>query len=725
MRLTDRDDVDAPVLIEAFDRPGPGELAGSGESDRSGDSLASRQRRRRAALVVSVMCVYPLVFMRGILRPNSPYHLRSPYADPALLTDFDGGVRLSQIIEAMRWPWSLSPLSAWPTGEGILRWQTLSQGIQFGALYLLTRVVQPVFAMNLLVFVGWVLTGVATYGLARRLGAARSTALAAGLVAQMLPSIPSMAANYTSYVYICVPVYVLSRTLDMATAPSRRNFAWLVGALSISLFFDPYWFFFGLVIVLVGFLCNRRVLMEWYKGSARALRLVVVTLAGAPLALVASVVVLDRLVAGESSSRPLGIAHPMLIDAGLRAPWHWFRSSTEGVGLVIGFLGLASVGIALWRRSGRARTTAAVITMVLVILSTRTRIETPWFAIGSLAEYARFGLPGVRFFQRAALIGEVMLCVGAVLVVQHAVRRMPSTTWRVVALVALPLVAIADLAPLSHRAYQRRWDDFGAFREVIAEAPQPVVAALPFERAGRSWFELGLLGPVRSINPLFASDRAAATAAAASRGPGSLAAYLDSLGVTHVMAIEGADGFPITYPLEPPRFVLRGTLELNNYEFDPQTVGLFEVHPQAGDVHCVDCAIGGGYELIEGVDTAGEIGTLETQADTGLAWWWSEGAEVEITPALVDLGVQYDTVLEFTFGNAPCGLPRTISVTSGGITKTVEMRGSDTPVVPVEVTWAMEMEPVTIRIDGELCRIAGDPRVFGVQIFWPKVPPSR
>jgi len=329
MHIKDRDAVHEADLTVGFDRRD--EVV---EYVGSHPELASVRWRRRV-LIVAIMCTYPVVFMRGILRPNSPYHLRSRYADPSLLTDFDGGVRLAQIIEAMPWPWSPSPLSAVPTGESVLRWQTLSQGLQFGAIYLVTRVAPPVFAMNILVFGGWVLTGVAVYGLARRLGALRSAAVAAGVVAQLLPSLPTMASNYTSYVYICVPVYVVSRTVDLARMPSRRNFAWLVGALSIALFFDAYWFFFSLVIVLIVFLCNRRHLMTWFHGESRGLRSVVLFLMAVPVALIATVVALDRLVAGDSSSRPLGIAHPMLIDAGLRAPWHWFRSASEGVGIVI------------------------------------------------------------------------------------------------------------------------------------------------------------------------------------------------------------------------------------------------------------------------------------------------------------------------------------------------------------------------------------------------------
>ena len=465
--------------------------------------------------------------------------------------------------------------------------------------------------------------------------------------------------------------------------------------------------------------------MAWYSSMSVGLKSAVVVAVAAPLALIAGVVVLDRLVAGASSSRPLGIAQAPLIDAGLRSPADWFRSTSEGLGLVVGVLGLVAVCLVLRYRPDRRRVTVAVIALVVVLLSTRTRIETPWFTIGSLAEYARFGLPGVRFFQRAALIAEAALCVGAVLLVQHLVQRIAVRSLRPVLVIVIAVLVVGDLAPLDHRAYQRRWDDFGAFREVIAESDDPVVAALPFERAGRSWFELGMLGPVRSINPLFASQRATQTVGAASRGPGSLAAYLASLGVTHLMAVMGPDGFPITYELEPPRFVIRGTLELNNYEFEPQTVGLYEVVPVPGDSYCERCPVGGGYVLIDGADVDGDVGILEVQDSTGLRWWWSEGSEMELTPELVDLGVPYDTVVELTFGNAPCGLPRTISITYGGKSQTVQMRDSDTPTVQVPVSWALELEPIRIAIDGELCRIEGDPRVFGVQVFWPKIALSK
>jgi hypothetical protein len=674
------------------------------------------------ASVVVAMTLYPVLFMGGTLRPSSPYHLRNAFADPNLLTDFDGGVRLAQIIQHMDWPWSLSQLSAAPTGESILRWQTATQGIQFGALFVFTRIFPPAFSMNLIVLIGWVLTGLAAYGLARRLGAGVAAALCAGLVAQMLPSMPTMAANYTSYVYIAVPIWVVSRTLDLTTNPTNRNLLWLFAALGVTVFFDPYWFFFSLVIVAVGVLIRWRAMCSWYVGNSMWAKVGVAVAVISPILLIALVVLIDRLAGDEAMSRPLGVAATGLVAAGLRSPLDWFRSSFEGLGVLVGPLAFVGAMYTLVRRGDERRTVAAAIALVLVLLSTRTRFETPLGSIGSLAEYVRFFMPGVRFFQRAALIAEVMACVAASVLIAELVKRM---TWRwlgaLLATAAL-FTAAVDLDPPSHRSFQRRWDDFGAFREVVWQAPNPVVAAVPFDRAGRSWFELGMLGPVRSINPLYSSERAAETALMASRGPESLAAYLSSLGVTHMLVAEGEQGYPIAYQLEPPRFIRRGAIELNNYEFDPQPVILYELRAQPGDRFCAGCAVGGEYEFIEDVVVRGDVGSLEADNSVGTRWWWITGEDSTFDIELADLGVAYEVEVELVLGNAPCATPRSISVAAGDKVQLVSLRGSENPVIRVPVMSADDGGVVTVNVEGTPCRIEGDDRDLMVQVFFPSIP---
>lgn len=667
------------------------------------------------------MSLYPALFMRGILWPTSPYHLRSPWAEPDLLTDFDGAVRLAQIIDAMRWPWSESVLSAAPTGESLLRWQNLSQGIQLGAIYLGTRLAPPTFTVNVIVFVGWVLTGVAAYALARRLGATPITALAAGLTVEMLPSLPTMASNYTSYVYIGVPILVIARTLDMSRAPSQRNLLMLLVSCGVALFFDPYWFFFSLVAVLVGAVANARTLWPWFLSTQRWWRVAVTITACLPVALIVAVVFLDRVVSSSSTSRSLGLADADLIHAGLRSPWHWFRSSDEGVGLVVAVLGMGAIAYAVWRRNDRRQFTAAVITLVFILLSTRTRFETPLFTVGSPAEFARFMLPGVRFFQRSALIAEVLLVIGATLVVQTLGRRVERPGVRLVGVALIVALVLAEFNPSAQRSYQRRWDEFAEFRAVVQEADSPLVIALPFERRQRSWFELGMLGPIPSVNPVYSPVPVEATAKAASRGPGSLAAYLDDLGVTHLLAVVGEEGYPVRYDFEPPRFVRRATIVLDGYEGRPQLVALYEVASQPDDSYCSDCPVGREYEWILTTSVEGDVAPLERDESIDLGWWWATGGDVELEIEEFERGLPDDTWIELTFGNAPCAFSRTVDLSVGSFRREIELRGSEVPTVRVPVSTVRDAGPIELAIEGRPCRIDTDSRDLMIQVFSPRI----
>ena len=156
---------------------------------------------------------------------------------------------------------------------------------------LLTRVFPPVVSLNLFVLVGWITTGVAVYALARRLGLGQPSSLVAALAVEMLPSMPTMAANYTSYVFIGIPVYVVCRAIDAATAPSRRNLLWLVGSLGVTAAFDAYWFYFSVGSTAVVLLVNGRTLLVWLRDGPRWGRLLAVlvgmVLVVLPLALLA------------------------------------------------------------------------------------------------------------------------------------------------------------------------------------------------------------------------------------------------------------------------------------------------------------------------------------------------------------------------------------------------------------------------------------------------------
>jgi hypothetical protein len=655
--------------------------------------------------------------MWRVLAWNGHHRIRDVSGDPDALTDLDGAFRIAQLLRDMRWPWSISMGSGAPSGEGLVRWQAISQGVQFGSIYLFTRVAPAVFSVNLFITIGWIFTGVAVYLLGRRLSLSPWLALGSAVLAQMLPALPKMAANYTTYVFIGVPVYVVCRAIDAATEPNARNFLWLAGVLGIACFFDPYWFLFSIAMVMLVLVLNARTVWAWLQAGPRWARLLALSIVLMPLLLVVALLGLASARSGESLSRPVSIESKQFVNASLRPPSHWFHSGTEGVGLVVGILGLAAVAWSLWRRSDRRITCAAAVVVLMMLLSTRTRLETPWFTIGSGAEFARFVMPGVRFFGRASLVAEAMLCVFAVMAVvavqararvwlEGAARR----NWLVVGATAiLVVVAVLPLAPY-RREVNDRWDDFAAMRQVLAETESPVVLAVPFERHGRDWLELSMLDGVPAVNQLYVKTREDLTAMAASRGPQALAQYLASLGTTHLLAIQGANRYPTTYELTEPWFVERANLELDSYGDPREDVVLYEVRAEPIAVEqCFDrCRVGTGFDFVDGINVLREPDATREQGLTGeviaqpRGWWMLDDA-IEMQFSLRQLAtVRYIARMGIEVTN-PCADERTVMVERLGVTDTVVLGPEDSATLEFDIASDRATDPVVLSTDGSPC----------------------
>lgn len=706
------------MALTETDGTKPGLAANEGSSDRQDSpAVPSETRplndrvRRRWFLIVGTMAWFPVLYMSPVLGPGTRLHLRSPRAEPDLLTDMDGAIWLARALRSMPLPWSESVVTAVPTGESIWRWQAVTQALQVVSLWGLTRVLEPTLAVNTFVLLGWIVTGVAGYVLARSLGADTVTALSAGVLCQMLPSMPTMASNYTSYVYVGVPLLVLAAVIRVMTEPSWRRVATLAASLALTAFFDPYWLFFALAMVLAAAATNARTIQSWRREQPPVAQVLLLLSLALPVVLVGGVVAIDRRV--RTGSRPLEVADTNLIKAGLRSPVDWFQWSYGGVGILIPILAVAYAVIICSRRDDRRLITAVVVGVMFTVLSTRTTLSLGVFEIGSLAEYARFGMPGVRFFQRAALIAEAVLCVLAVLAVRDLSRRADSGFARKLIGATAFVLLVVTLAPWHGRAVFRPAPAFAAVREILAEVDHAVVATVPADRVGRSWFELSLLD-VASVNGLSDLEGAQTVERAASQGAGALAAHLASKGVTHLLAVDGTAGLPLSFALEPPRFISRMTFPVSGFELAPMTVTVYEVHAQDGDRFCETCS------RIRQTYLNGGNYPLEELSPGNTAWWMfgpSSALSVQTYP-----GAPFKGILRLRLGNTPCRDPRTVEVRSGPITRDVTiLSGQDSAEIDFPIDDLTIEQPLEFHVQGDTCRIDGDSRDFSLQIFQPQL----
>jgi|GEM_PF-4304316 len=680
---------------------------------RHGDAIAVKRfigRLNHQWLLVAItMASFPIIYMWPALMPGTRTHLRSPQAEPDLLTDIDGAIWLARALRSMPFPWSASTVTAMPSGESIWRWQAISQALQVTSLWGLTRVFDPALSVNIFVLLGWIITGIGGYVLARVLGAGNFAALGAGVICQMLPSMPTMSANYTSYVYIGVPLLVLAAVIVATTDPTWAHAGVLATSLVITAIFDPYWLFFSLAMLLVAAAVNARKLLSWFSEQRLTLRVVLLVGLAAPIALVGAVAAADQL--APTGSRPLEVASGNLVDAGLRGPADWFRWSYEGAGILIPVLAIGYTIQIIRRRTDQRGMTLVAVGALLVALSTRTKFTIGLFEIGSLAEYARFAMPGVRFFQRAALIAEAAMCVLAVLAIRELCGQPNRVRHRWFIGAAAVGLVITSLAPWNGRAFFQPSPAFATVRQILGEEDGAIAATLPADRVGRSWFEFSLLD-VATVNALADFGPGQTVERAASQGPGALAAHLESLGATHLLAVDGPDGFPLRFGLEPPRFVPLTSFQVSGFEHPAVMVTVYGVHALDGDRFCESCPglrraylNGGNYPLEE-------LGPGNTA-------WWMFGPYSELS--LQTYGAAFEGTVRIRIGNTPCGDPRTVEIRSGSTRRVVTLTGQEIAEVDLPVDSRTLKQPIEFSVDGETCRIDGDNRVFRLQVFQPEL----
>ena len=157
---------------------------------------------RRIALFTPLL-IYPTWFMWPTLGWGSTTMIQQ-YSQ----LDTGGMVRTAQMLSRMPTPWSTNMMSGAPAGETFWSIPAISQGWQLLIQWLLVRVLPPTTAVNYWILLGWILSGLAIYLVSRQLGVSRSLSVVGGIAFEMLPWIREQVNTHTSYVFVCVPLFV-------------------------------------------------------------------------------------------------------------------------------------------------------------------------------------------------------------------------------------------------------------------------------------------------------------------------------------------------------------------------------------------------------------------------------------------------------------------------------------------------------------------------------------
>lgn len=565
-------------------------------------------------LVTIGTIAYPLVFFFPVLRPNSWLRLGdSP-------SDLDHAIFEVVGLKAMDYPWSQNVGLGFPVGENFWKIPShVTQGIQWLAMWLISRFVDPALTVNVWMFIGFVTTGLIAYFVCRELEVSRTLSITASILIQALPWMSVKSMHHTSFVFLSVPLLMILGILKLRV----DRFIGLGLLISYQLclaFFDPYWFVLGGFVLSLGLAIRWRVIREILRRATWKTRLGFSI--GTLLGLIAVYVSLRwglNAVNSGSDTRPPNFRGIFSDDEILKwtgsvrdyfVPSHghflytdssYISGESDRVfygGLVVLALGLLAIvsEVTKWRNS-KVRLLAIVSGFVFV-LSVRS-FPLGWFEVPSPVIFVSNLTPGIRVFARFSPIAQSLFCILAVWYVQQLIRHYDKARFRLVAVVLVG-VSFMDLGPMAYRPIYREYAKYEEFRTFLHDfADQPVLipdgSITPLELSMET---LPAAVNSRLLNTYSNTWKTRLYPSAWTST--SLAEYLRAFGDILIVAVLDSTGKPFISGEIQDAIRFSTSLEDNDFEKLPptvtlptgQTLGLFRLRDGTAENVCDGCALG-------------------------------------------------------------------------------------------------------------------------------------
>lgn len=653
--------------------------------------------------------------MWDVLFVHPSSHLSNPGQLPgaSTVTDLDGAARLAYLLSDMGTPWSTTHFISSPTGSSIWRLESLTQLIQVLFLWLFSQFTQPMLAVNLFVLLGWILSGLVTYLLARHFSCSLPLALVLVVAVQLAPSMRFMAANFTSYVFVAVPLLTIYAAIRFFQDLRWSKFSVLVLCLMLTGIFDPYWFLFSVLncAVVGAFFLLRELVHEKSKRSISNLG----ALIGLFGVFCITVRVLSTQVADSALDRPIAIATESDVKNSVMNFVHWTSSDYTGTGYFLPLLFLLSL---LMFAVTRKSSVAILFVSALFMIMLSSRIAVPFLNTDLVfAQHIRHIMPGVRFFDRAALMALPLILIVIGKSLQEVSEKLP---WKRLAPFIAPvilLVSVFTYPNISRPDSTRSYEDWSEIREQLSLDEGERVLALPFTRRGRDWIEQASF-QMPLVNDFVQTVNNQQVILHASNGPGALAAYLASIGVSHVFSIDEELARFFDYKLEAPRFIPVGEIVLNGFgEGADYNMTVYKVVLQPQDSLCVRCKLG--PRVVTEIRVTGDLVYPPEVDPQGRQRWWIGDKNSRISFASMSQQVSAGSSngkIELQFSIAPCASEVVVQLKYDDYQAQLELnRTAPNKVmeIPINDSPMSEVEIVTL---GGACRFEGDPRQILVQI---------
>ena len=532
-----------------------------------------RQYLKGKLSTVLLFLFLPITYMAPVLSLGTRSRIGSGSSD------MNGTILLAQQLKNMRFPWSQSTWLGFPEESSFWIFTRFSQTIHWIIFYVLTRFFSAFEAVNLSILIGWTLTGLLAYLVAREIGVSKLFSIGVGLATQSLPWIREKIEEHISYVYICVPLFVILCLLKFAKTSSLKNAFVLLTSITVSFIFDLYWFYFIFYTVIFSLVVLYAKRISLLKKSLRFIIFAV----GFTTGLVVYQIMNKLLMLANGpnpivSDRTLGVPDWQFVNRYSGSPADYinrdplnplfptlFDPTVGGdnvyyVGMSI--IVLALIGIVCLIKNTRKNSNKIVLVALLFtfLLSLR-KVDFGIFSVPAINQYLKYVMPGARVFLRSGLIAQALLVITAGVGLQYLSSKVRTSGLKVVLVTIVALVVMIDLQPSTGRAIYRDAEDFRSLADVLSDSENPAFLNTnpelfrtpeffnqPTLNTSSNWWKVRLYPH-------------------AAKGSSAMADYLNSIGVGFVVAPVNQTGdAQISGWFQDSTFF---TTVLDEYEFVP------------------------------------------------------------------------------------------------------------------------------------------------------------
>ena len=505
----------------------------------------------RLNVYILILFAYPTIFMWPAVKPGA-----SALMQYSGSLDTSGTVFGAQALQRMKFPWSQNLMINPPDGISTATLANLVQSLRLISLWILVKFLDPIQSVSIMVLVGWILTGIAAFSLARYLKARMFGAFAAGLICESLPWMREKAMTHVAYVYMCIPLFLILLGLKFLVNRERKYLLQYLLVLVASFFFDLYWFAFSVILtllILLIFTFQKLDPATFYshtashsKLSKKGIRICV----GLTFSLIIAYttqsrinffdhLVWDDLMIDQFGGSLVRFVTPPSDHLVFPSTEQWFASREDIVNyvgisvLVAALLAIFTGRIYAGRRDFQMRLWLLAIAIFFGLLTLPTQVGLFGIDMYTPVHYMKFLFPRIRVFARAGLITEVVLGLLAGLFISDLTNVFRHKYKVVVLQFLLVVVVLIDLNPLGRRFVNDDYSKYSEVRRELNSNQNSVVAIVPLE-LDRNGFPLFVLNNALTAFPndrTFEED----LRLSASQGTDRFFSFLRNRGVTHVL----------------------------------------------------------------------------------------------------------------------------------------------------------------------------------------------